>query len=273
MEFKAEDTKKFDIEEKVTIKNFTERSNFDFYNSLMEKYIGQDGVVEENDCLYPEQIYKVRFSDGDYWYFLEDDLEKYREKMFEIVEEYKDIIDESFLPQRSDDGSAGYDLRAAEDVVIPSILRLRQEAFINAGIVADEDKESLEYAMNEGYVPTLEEAEELTKEYDLRAVYVPTGLKAKFPKDHTLDVVDRSSVGTKLLLSLPHAVGIVDSSYYNNENNEGHILVPFINHLPFDVKIKKGERIAQAIFRPYAITSNDKPKNKVRTGGVGSSGR
>lgn len=195
------------------------------------------------------------------------------ERFFEIVKEYEGKIDESFLPRRSDDGSAGYDLRAAEDVIIPSILRLRQEAFMNTSIVADEDKESLEYAMGEGYVPTLDEAEALTKEYDLRAVFVPTGIKAKFPKNETLDVVDRSSVGTKLLLSLPHAVGIVDSSYYNNENNEGHILVPFINHLPFDVKIRKGEKIAQAIFRPYEITSNDNPVKDKRTGGVGSSGR
>lgn len=195
------------------------------------------------------------------------------ERFFEIVKEYEGKIDESFLPRRSDDGSAGYDLRAAEDVVIPSILKLRQEAFENFVVVSQEDKNSVEYKMGKGYIPTLEEAEVLTKEYDLRAVFVPTGIKAKFPKNETLDIVDRSSVGTKLLLSLPHAVGIVDSSYYNNESNEGHILVPFVNHLPFDVKIRKGEKIAQAIFRPYEITSNDKPVKDKRTGGVGSSGR
>ena len=173
---------------------------------------------------------------------------------FEIVEAYKGIIDESFLPRRSDDGSAGYDLRVAVDVVIPSILKLRQDTFHKALKETEENEDSLEYDMFEnGYIPTLDEAEALTKKYGIRATYVPTGLKAKFPKNETLDVVDRSSIGTKLLISLPHAVGIVDSSYYNNEDNEGHI--------------------AQAIFRPYEITSNDEPIKDKRTGGVGSTGR
>ena len=116
-------------------------------------------------------------------------------------------------------------------------------------------------------------AEELTKKHNLRATLVPTGLKAKFPKNEVLNIYDRSSTGVKLLLSLPHAVGIVDSTYYNNKENEGHIMIPLINNLPFDVKIQKGERIAQAIFMPYKTKDNDKPVNTTRNGGVGSSGR
>lgn len=254
-----------------------------FYSTKMTHLIGKVGTIIEIDDNCDGVPFLVEFPKdvicGEVrkkWWFVAEDLQPLREKRkFEIVTAYKDIIDESFIPERNDDGSAGYDLRSAEDIIIPSILRQRQEAFDNVMKTIDEEgEESLEYAMYcEGYVPTLDEAEALTKEYKLRATLVPTGLKAKFPKGESLDIYDRSSTGTKLLLSLPHAVGIVDSTYYDNEDNEGHIMIPLINNLPFDIKIKKGERIAQAIFRPYNIKSNDKPVNKNRTGGVGSSGR
>ena len=249
------------------------------YLDTMPLLIGKEGVIVdiEEDC--EQAPYYVEFEDLDQrWWFVAEDLENIYtpgERKFEIVSAYKDKIDESFIPERNDDGSAGYDLRAAEDIIIPSLLRQRQESFENVlDTIAREGEDSLEYALyEEGYVPTLEEAEALTKEYNLRATLVPTGLKAKFPKGESLDIYDRSSTGVKLLLSLPHAVGIIDSTYYNNEENEGHIMIPLINNLPFDIKIQKGERIAQAIFRPYNIKTDDNPVNKTRVGGVGSSGR
>lgn len=271
---------KFKVGQKVKIKEF-ERLELGEkgYVEEMIKYIGEVGVVENNEIPY-SQLYRVKFEDGNYWFFKEMDLtlvddKKSLKRAFEIVSTYKNTIDESFIPERSDNGSAGYDLRAAEDIVIPSIIKQRNEAFSNAMETSQtEGHESLEYAMfEEGYIPTLDEVEALTKEYNLRATLVPTGLKAKFPEGESLDVIDRSSIGVKALLSLPHSVGIVDSSYYNNPNNEGHIMVPLVNHLPFDIKIQKGERIAQAIFRPYIIKDNDKPLKTERTGGVGSSGR
>lgn len=57
--------------------------------------------------------------------------------------------------------------------------------------------------------------------------------------------------------------------YYNNKNDEGNIKVQFINFFPFDVKIKKGERICQGIFEQYLLIDND-IADGTRVGGHGS---
>ena len=61
----------------------------------------------------------------------------------------------------------------------------------------------------------------------------------------------------------------------DNPNNEGHIFIPMINLNPYPIKIKKGERIAQALFHPYLIVDNDEnnSKEKERIGGFGSTGK
>ena len=102
-------------------------------------------------------------------------------------------------------------------------------------------------------------------------VLVPTGLKAAFPGDEFLAIYTRSSVAGKYGITLANCVGIVDSDYYNNSSNEGHIQVLLKNTSDSDYVVKKGDRIAQAIFQPYSITEDDKPRS-VRTGGFGSTG-
>ena len=43
-------------------------------------------------------------------------------------------------------------------------------------------------------------------------------------------------------------VGIVDADYYNNEDNEGHIMLGLYNTTDSDITLTKGERVAQGIF-------------------------
>lgn len=62
---------------------------------------------------------------------------------------------------------------------------------------------------------------------------------------------------------------IIDADYYNNSDNEGHIFLQLINLAPFDIKIKKGEYIGQAIIKPYFTVENDITTG-ARTGGFGS---
>lgn len=130
------------------------------------------------------------------------------------------------LPKRSTANAAGYDIEAAEDIII--------EPFKN------------------GVKPTL----------------IPTGLKAYCAKDEWFMLANRSS-GPKKGLMFPHAFGIIDSDYYGNETNDGHLFVQCINIKDEPITIKKGDVIAQALFMKYLITDDDNASG-VRKGGFGS---
>lgn len=100
-----------------------------------------------------------------------------------------------------------------------------------------------------------------------------TKIKAYMCEDEYLAIHVRSSIGIKKHLQLMNTTGIIDSSYYGNESNDGTILIALYNYGSEPVKIEKGERIAQGIFSQYYITDDDKPLSDIRTGGVGSSGK
>lgn len=104
-----------------------------------------------------------------------------------------------------------------------------------------------------------------------KIVLVPTGLKAKIPKNEALFVFPRSSLGLKKQLMMSNGVGVVDADYYNNAQNEGEIFIPLYNFSDNDVTILKGERIAQGIFLAYQKTTDDETDYIVRLGGFGSS--
>ena len=91
------------------------------------------------------------------------------------------------------------------------------------------------------------------------------------PETEALFVFPRSSLALKKHLTMSNNVGVVDSDYYNNENNEGHIMVPLLNFGKNEVEVLKGERVAQGIFMAYRVTTDD-DAGKERTGGFGSSG-
>jgi dUTP pyrophosphatase len=101
---------------------------------------------------------------------------------------------------------------------------------------------------------------------------IPTGLKVLMPKNEALFVFPRSSLAIKRGLMMSNSVGVIDADYYNNSDNEGHIMVPLVNMRNEPVKILKGERIAQGIFLQYQKTTDDETENITRLGGFGSSG-
>ncbi|GAO99413.1 dUTP diphosphatase [Fructobacillus ficulneus] len=106
-----------------------------------------------------------------------------------------------------------------------------------------------------------------------KPVLVPTGIKAYMQANEYLQLVSRSSLPKKKHLVMPNAVGIIDADYYNNEQNEGEIMVQVLNLSDEEVVIAKGDRIAQGIFLPYLLADQDADSIKaVRAGGFGSTG-
>jgi dUTP pyrophosphatase len=101
--------------------------------------------------------------------------------------------------------------------------------------------------------------------------FVPTGVKAKMQEDEMLQVYPRSSLSFKKHLMKANSVGIIDSDYYNNPDNEGEIILILYNFGHEKVVIEKGERIAQGVFMKYYTVDND-GSNVKRLGGFGSTG-
>ncbi len=101
---------------------------------------------------------------------------------------------------------------------------------------------------------------------------VKTGLKAYCQPDEFYMLCNRSSNPGKRGLVMANSVGIIDSDYYENEDNDGHFMFAYYNFFDHDVEIKKGDCIGQAIFMKYLIVDNDEATG-VRKGGFGSTGK
>ena len=98
---------------------------------------------------------------------------------------------------------------------------------------------------------------------------IPTGIKAYMADDEVLYLYNRSSNPKKKGLILANSVGVIDKDYYNNPDNDGHIMFAFYNMKEEDIIIKKGEAIGQGVFMKYLVTDDDKATG-IRTGGFGS---
>jgi dUTP pyrophosphatase len=167
---------------------------------------------------------------------------------FEVVKRLEDRND-IILPKRSTKCAAGYDFFAQEDIVIPSSI-IPNFLNISRNIITRE--QSLEIGR-------------------ITPVLVRTGIKAYMPDNEVLMLANRSSNPKKLGLILANSVGIIDSDYYENEDNDGEIAFAFYNLFPIAVKIAKGEKIGQGIFMNFNKTDSD-VADDVRSGGFGSTG-
>ncbi|MBO5004167.1 MAG: dUTP diphosphatase [Clostridia bacterium] len=88
-------------------------------------------------------------------------------------------------------------------------------------------------------------------------VKLQTGIKSYFEDDEVLLIVIRSSMGFKHNVRLVNQVGVIDSDYYNNKDNEGHIFIKIQNDGTEVLNFKYGEAIAQGIFVKYLTTKSD----------------
>ena len=99
---------------------------------------------------------------------------------------------------------------------------------------------------------------------------VPTAIKASMNSDEVLMIYIRSSLGFKYNMRMCNQTGIIDSDYYNNEDNEGHIFIAIQNEGQETVNLKANDRFAQGIFIKYLTTDDKEEITSTRTGGIGS---
>lgn len=115
----------------------------------------------------------------------------------------------------------------------------------------------------------LADAARVTKTMGCKPTLVPTGVKAQIEDGCYLQLSVRSSCPLKHWLILANGVGIIDSDYYNNPDNEGHIFFQIINLFPHDIILREGDKIGQGIILPFYITDDDEAIGD-RLGGFGS---
>ena len=99
---------------------------------------------------------------------------------------------------------------------------------------------------------------------------IPTGVKANMENNDVLFLVVRSSMGFKYNVRMCNQVGVIDSDYYNNSDNEGHIWIKLKNEGDKDFIVKNGDAICQGIFLNYLTVTNERDVKKIRNGGLGS---
>lgn len=100
---------------------------------------------------------------------------------------------------------------------------------------------------------------------------IPTGIKAYMDENEWLGIYIRSSIAVKYGIILANSVAVIDSDYYNNPDNEGHLMLPIRNVSRMPYTVKKGDRIAQGIFHQYYKIDDDSADDD-RIGGIGSTG-
>lgn len=129
-----------------------------------------------------------------------------------------------------------------------------------------------------------------------------TDVKAYMKPDEVLLITVRSSMGIKNDLMISNTLGVIDSDFYENIDNDGNIVISLRNLKPAvesageyitvqDVEgkthkilsmvdktevntifIERGTRIAQGVFVKFLESDNCNTGNE-RVGGVGSSGK
>jgi len=102
------------------------------------------------------------------------------------------------------------------------------------------------------------------------SIVISTGIKSYMNNNEVLLIFIRSSLGFKHGIRLKNQTGVIDSDYYNNENNEGHILIAIENTGNNYILIKQNDRVAQGVFINYLISENEEKPQNNRIGGIGS---
>ena len=102
---------------------------------------------------------------------------------------------------------------------------------------------------------------------------IPTGIKVSMYNDEVLLLLVRSSMGFKYNIRMCNQVGVIDSDYYNSNENVGHIWIKIKNEGNLDFIVKKGDKIAQGLFTKYLMVEDEEMPDQPRVSGFGSTNK
>lgn len=97
---------------------------------------------------------------------------------------------------------------------------------------------------------------------------IPTGIRCEMDENYVMLIFPRSSLGIKKGMVILNTIPVIDSDYYNADN-EGHIFICIKNNSNKTMSLNAGDNIVQGVFVKYGVADNKNVKNK-RIGGIGS---
>lgn len=172
---------------------------------------------------------------------------------------YFEVVGEGgVLPTRATKGSAGYDLYVSKDTIVKPYLAHAQALEM--------------YMYEDDYgIASLDAVEKATQGSDImgtfRPTLVPTGVACHLDEGYYLEITVRSSTPLKYWLIMANSKGVIDSDFYPNP-----MYLQLINLSPYPIRLKAGDRIAQAIIHKYEVVDNEVTPEEERTSGFGSTG-
>lgn len=155
---------------------------------------------------------------------------------------------ELLLPTRATERSAGYDIRAAEEITIYPLSQIISEKEFPSGPITIDTAKSL---------------------YKGVSTLVPTGVRLDldmFVDNEWVSLRARSGIAHGTLLFITNSVGLVDVDYPEQ------IYVSFINAGPLPVVIQKNERIAQLMIEEHLSDLSQQESKEKRKSGHNSTG-
>lgn len=166
------------------------------------------------------------------------------DKQDETIRNWYDSIE---IPERKTRGSAGYDFAMPFSIQ----MQPQSEIMIPTGIC---------------WVCT----KPITKIKSVDCNGILTYIvKDEFDPTKVLKIYPRSGLGVKHGIRLANTTGIVDSDYYQADN-EGHIFVKLVNPSEDVVSIPLGKGFCQGIIQDYHTCENEGDITTQRIGGHGS---
>ncbi len=101
---------------------------------------------------------------------------------------------------------------------------------------------------------------------------IPTGIRCKMMDNYVMIIFPRSSLGIKKNMRIANTIPVIDSDYYMNSENEGHIFICIKNCGEETLELSGGEAFTQAVFVEYGVADNGDIETE-RNGGIGSTGK
>ena len=211
-----------------------------------DSYFGATGVVVNIDRVGAV----VLTNTGETEVFARTQLKKIKTRGFEKISTIQCDIP---IPQRGTSKSAGYDIY----VIHPEVYKLVS---------------TRNMSLSEAWelVPKVNGKATVIKPPEKASIVLPTGIKCYMQDNEYLLMTVRSSSGIKLGIRQSNPPSIIDADYYNNADNEGHIMFAIKNNfIEFDEPVL---RLCQGVFSKYYIADDDNV-TATRLSGIGSTNK